>query len=669
MKKILKSIILFLMIVCFAFGSVACKPETADGGDDPGTEQDQVREDTDNYIVLNRSSQYKILLSAQPSEPEVTAANQIIDYIAKCSGAVLKRTNESEENATTKGYYISIGKTNLYKKQNFKAENLNQEGFILKTVDNTLFIVGEQDCGTVFGAYDFLEKQFGIKFLSGYYEHVPTVSEKKLSKFDDVEIPSFAHRTYFYKLTQDVELSSKFRFYQTAAHMTKDEDALKWGNIYAKDAYLMSMNQIVRYQDNVAEHKEWWSPTSYEEWMQPCWSNSFNLDGTPKSGDTYYNQFVKELFDKIMNSDRKKSYVFLGQEDNGNFCSCKDCIELKNAFGGQESALWVLFANTISTEIKQKLREAGNPQDDLMFGIFAYAETEMPPTHQDEQGNYVADNPLVVVHDDVYVQVAPTKACYMHAINDANCNVNKIDIYAKMQGWRAICKNFAVFQYGTNFNGLLIWYPHESCLTDYFRYWRSIGVNDYLIQGISISEGYYQADLNCYVFSKLMWDVDRNITDIVHEFNRYMFGEKAGAYIDDFYTYMNTYFMSKAMENENSHLGINLATAPWLYSTDTLSKKFIYGAYEFYNKAVAAIENDETFTQTQKDQYLYNLKKVKVNIMYMQYKVYDTVWATTDEARFEFMLEFFDLCDEVELIRFGEGMPVDEARKDELGDL
>lgn len=108
---------------------------------------------------------------------------------------------------------------------------------------------------------------------------------------------------------------------------------------------------------------------------------------------------------------------------------------------------------------------------------------------------------------------------------------------------------------------------------------------------------------------------------------------------------------------------------PWLTTTETLNKNFVYGAYTYYDNAVAAIENDETMSQSQKEQYFYNLKKVKVQIMYMQYLVYDSVWATTEQARFNFMLEFFDLCDELEIIRFGEGMPVSDARKAELGDL
>lgn len=120
---------------------------------------------------------------------------------------------------------------------------------------------------------------------------------------------------------------------------------------------MSSMNQLVRYQDHYSQHPEWWSTSSTSTMMQPCWSNSFNADGTPKSGDTFYHQYVQELFDTIMNAEIRHSYVFLGQEDNNNFCGCADCQELKEATGGTEAGLWVIFLNAISTEIKQKLRK------------------------------------------------------------------------------------------------------------------------------------------------------------------------------------------------------------------------------------------------------------------------------------------------------------------------
>lgn len=672
MKRAIRSILVFLTVACLAFCGTACKPTSSsvDSSEDSSESSiDSIREDTDNYLVRNNTSGYKVLVSENPTPTELTAAGEIVDYIAQSTGVVLEQTDEAQENASTSGQYISVGRTELYEEQSFEAEDLNKEGFILKTVGNTLFIVGEQDCGTIYGAYDFLEKQFGIKFLSAYYEYVPTISEIKLSKFDDVEIPTFAHRTYFYKVTQDPELCAKFRLYLTVTHATTDEDAMKWGAYYAKDSYVSSMNQLVRYQDHYSQHPEWWSTSSTSTMMQPCWSNSFNADGTPKSGDTFYHQYVQELFDTIMNAEIRHSYVFLGQEDNNNFCGCADCQELKEATGGTEAGLWVIFLNAISTEIKQKLREAGNPHDDMLFGMFAYSRTENPPVHQDENGVYVADCPQVDPNDDVYIMFAPTTACFLHSIDDETCAKNRMDAYQKMEGWRAVCKNFYIFQYGTNFNGTLLWYPHESSLIGYFDYWREIGVSDFLIQGMSISYQGYQSDLDCYIISKLMWDVDRNINDIVHEFNRYMYGETAGAYIDDYYTYMNAYFMNRALDSDNAHLGIYLSGAPWLTTTETLNKNFVYGAYTYYDNAVAAIENDETMSQSQKEQYFYNLKKVKVQIMYMQYLVYDSVWATTEQARFNFMLEFFDLCDELEIIRFGEGMPVSDARKAELGDL
>ena len=133
------------------------------------------------------------------------------------------------------------------------------------------------------------------------------------------------------------------------------------------------------------------------------------------------------------------------------------------------------------------------------------------------------------------------------------------------------------------------------------------------------------------------------------EYDRYYFGEAAGPIITEYTDFMNAYFerVSKTQSNSVLHAAIYTNHTPWLVSVDTLNEKMINTAQGYINRAKEAINGDDSLTAAQKEQYLYNLKQVEVQIMYMKYRNYDAVFYTTDEARYEFMTEFFDLAQEL----------------------
>ena len=146
---------------------------------------------------------YQIVLPQKPSKSESYAAKELQKYMQRTlqkSFSIIKE----DEMMSSDCCYISIGKTKLASDLN--TENLNLDGFRIKTQGKTVLIKGQRDSGTLFGVYEFVERFLGVKFLTADFEYVPRKFDFELGEIDVVEIPSFETRfyhSYTAKVSQD----------------------------------------------------------------------------------------------------------------------------------------------------------------------------------------------------------------------------------------------------------------------------------------------------------------------------------------------------------------------------------------------------------------------------------------------------------------------------------
>lgn len=643
--KILRRLLILIMCLSTILGVTACGKGS--GSDKPGPDPDEPAQ-TGNYIAYDGSSDYSILLPESPQPAETTAASELSAILREVTGAALDVVAENKvKNVSTSGYFISIGETKLYKSQDFRAENLNTDGFLIKTVDNTLFIVGENQRGTLYGVYEFLEREAGCRFLTPTYDHIPTVTRLGLRALDVKEIPVFSTRSDFYwPMSYDTQYTAKMRYLSQFSGFKElsvpiGGSLTTYWNETGHSFYL-----FVPHTEFYAQHNDWFSgPDSVNS--QPCFSNGLNNDGTLKEGESFMRTLIERVKQKLID-EPSLTHIMLGQQDNDNVCTCKNCRDQIAALGGQRSAQLVLVTNTVAREVSNWLKEQGSDRK-ITFVTFSYWWSMNAPTVKKEDGTVVAANEYVIPRDDVYIFFAPIGACYNHAINDTSCSKNVVDIYGQFENWRAITDRFYVWDYAVNFNDYLSWYPNLGVLKQNLLYYRDMGVAGVLTEGSITGQNFYQQDLISWLLSKLMWDPDQDITELRKEYDRYYFGEAAGPIVTQFTDFMNAYFekVSRTQSDSVLHAAIYTTHTPWLVSSDTLNAKMLGMAQNYMEQAKEAIRSDENLTDKQKEQYLYNLKQVEIQIMYMKYRNYDSVFYTTDEARYNFMVEFFDLAEEL----------------------
>ena len=147
-------------------------------------------------LVLARdgTTRYAIVIAAEAREAEVYAAKELALFLKKMTGAVFPiRRDDAPPSAAE----IVVGDTNRRKLGDLPAElrSDNFEGFALVREGERLLIMGNIPRGTLYGVYDFLDVELGVRFLANRVNHVPKRPTLEVAMKSRVYGPPLEKRT------------------------------------------------------------------------------------------------------------------------------------------------------------------------------------------------------------------------------------------------------------------------------------------------------------------------------------------------------------------------------------------------------------------------------------------------------------------------------------------
>jgi hypothetical protein len=194
MKKFAIKLISLILgcISCFSF--VACRTTT----DSSAVENDttyygrtQIINEGSNFLVENGSSNYKILLKSDATEPERYAASEFNYLLQQVSGVSLEIVTEADLSQSTK--YISIGDTVMAEEAGavLGANGINRNGFKIQSYKDGLMIVAGDQAGLIYGVYRFFEKQCNYMYYTPDEIRLDKSSTVKLYDYDFEDWPDF----------------------------------------------------------------------------------------------------------------------------------------------------------------------------------------------------------------------------------------------------------------------------------------------------------------------------------------------------------------------------------------------------------------------------------------------------------------------------------------------
>lgn len=501
----------------------------------------------EDYILFSGGkTDYVIVVSSQASESEKFAASELKTCLEEISGIKFPIVDCG---AGGKGKRVIIGFNQDSKKLfNDEIERAPEdESFTYKNNNGDIVIWGGRDRGTMYGVFAFLENELGCRWLAEDCTILPSREEYHFSKLNHSETPAFKRRSILYNGIRNDVFSAHSRINERIK--TSPERLPKQvGGVYG---FLSphTMDFLMPVEKYYSSHPEYFALVDgkrVKDKSQPCFSNP-----------EVFRICVEELR-KIMKQYPEISIFEVSASDNNNHCKCSLCQSTINQLGGYTD-LVLDFVNRVADTVKDEF-------PDKKIEFLAYWTTSNPPEK-------------IKPHDNVVVRLCDEETCHVHGFE--NCSANNSKNYlSKLNHWNEISKELYVWEYASNFTWYLIPTPNFYALRD-----NIVSYKNHSIAGVFIEGNHYSPEselrvLRIYVLTKLLWNPEIDIDEVVNDFMTGYYGASA--------PYMRQYF-----DLIHSHITDNLHMTTFAqynekYYTEELSVK----ALSIFENAKRVADND-----------------------------------------------------------------------------
>lgn len=607
MKKLICIISALISLFTFTFSMTACKKDTTPV---VPKDEEQVLVKSGHKLVVGGNTEYVILLPQNCTTNEITAAKDLHDIIFEATEAELEIVYEGSYNVTNSTPVISIGDTELAKSRNVRTDNtdLLRSGYVLKTMDNQLFIMADGNGnGLYYAVYDFCEDAVGYRYYyidEVYYDKKSTVD---LYSYDEVVKPSIDFRATLYPtVSSNEDYRRHLRYFV-------------WNEEYYTRAHTQTA-QVVNYDtfksraygsvDKDGNPNHWFSNASNTKSRQLCWT----------AGEEMERQAAKDIFDYIVKEQIDKQYFHLGQADNSNFCTCARCEQAKKDYAYNDAGLQIVWANHVCEYLQELLDNAGMHDKDIKLVLFAYMGTETPPVIKEKNGTYRLYSDEVKINDMITYEWAPIYTDYSVSYTHSN---NEL-MYNNVKMWNELFKicglenKMSVWTYETNFKNFMYMFDNASTFAENMQFFAENGINNVFSQGANTTNQPTMQEMKLFVQSQIMWDPTKNYDELVDEFMEHFYKDAA--------PFMREYYDLIRMRYKQAQL-LDGAQFSSIYSNIGSNKiwtlDFVSALDRLFDKAYSAINHYATEDRNTYAKLYDRLKEVEITLMYAKLSHYN----------------------------------------------
>ncbi len=500
------------------------------------------------FEVTNR---WVIVVPGDASEAEKYAASEIRDYIRKTTGMDLKITGEGSP-----AIIVRPGK--------FGPE----EWLVKRETNGDLLITGGRPRGVLYGAYEFIEKGLGCRFLADDAEYVPKL--EKLNLPDDFKLagnPVFMRR-YIYVGSGDV-----WQYLQPFMSKLK-QNGLPAGEKYGwsfKYGRPWACHTYYAYSKDFPKDKDEYFTLSAEGKRlraidgagpgQVCLSHP-EVRGS--SGKTAF--FHRDRPQKLKPGEAVPMIYAVPKTTTGRL-RLRKVLAVKKKFGGKQSGLMLDFTNYLADEIQKDY-------PGIRILTPAYTTTEELPDGIKPSENVIIE--IAQLDSEFSTKV-------LRDVLRSLENPNNEKALARFKEWNSVSKELAIWDYWILYKECNASpYTNVSAISSNLRTYEKMGIRNFFVESeIALYTMPNFIDLRHYLGAKLMVDPRLNEREIIDDFMKHFYGPAAKpmtAYLD---------YLERRMKEEDRPLG-SIAPSARKY----LDRQFFLDAEKFFSEAEKAAGND-----------------------------------------------------------------------------
>jgi hypothetical protein len=354
----------------------------------------------------------------------------------------------AEKAAAGAAHKIYVGWTDVAARHAGDGRKLGDEEWMLRTVGPDLIVTGGRPRGTLYGAYEFLERELGCHWLDESTEVVPKVASLKLGELNRRGQPAFQLR-WIYTLysTSDPAKDHAYHARNKANGVSSGLPAKYGFNVnYGSGGGCHTFAEYAK--DFPPDHPEYLS-------MNTQGKRIGATDGSGPGGICLMHPEVRRLvlarLKAFIAADRATAAAGkypppgvydISQNDNHWMCQCPACKAMSQR-EGSESGPVVDFINAIADGIRLEY-------PDVLVQTFAYSITEKPPK-------------TLRPRDNVVIRIAELNAEWGRQSDLFHSLAHKANRaqFERLQGWSRIAKNLAAWDYWIQYS------PNDAFVTPY----------------------------------------------------------------------------------------------------------------------------------------------------------------------------------------------------------
>ena len=608
-------------------------------------------------LIANGTTEYKIVHSANVTATEEYACEEFQSLLYQSTGVALPIVSESLIAYSDQSKIVSIGDTEVLARSGLQIdrEALSKDGFVLKTKGNGLYIYGNNQRGTLYGVYDFLEKIVGVKFIASDCTYVPEKVKVDLPKMDVTEVPYFPYRgMWTYQANQTTEISQTWyarsrNNNEFAVREEKYGGGIEWSKKMDPVHSTLSYVPLAEYYntDEQKEENAHMYCVKGGNALDICYTDGMTEDG--KIDETMEVSAIKvalKNFKKFALEEPDAKYFMFGFMDTTESCTCVDCTKSNTKY--TITGTYIRFANLLMEEFN-KWKAEFMPDREIHLVIFAYMNRMKAPVKYNNETEKFDVIDGAALHEDIYVRITPWWANHYYALTDPN--QTQTWAHTVLSEWNYVTDNFLAWTYASLFGNNHWYYPQRQKYVDMIKEFGAVNTEYMFVQLVGW-EPAWQTYMDEYILSKLLWNPNRDVIQLTAEFCYYYFGDEADEEVMQFVTFFDEYYRV-AEETSNRKFFFQQVQG---YTYHKL--EYLDFALQLLNSAKEQVNDSTSYSATEKQTFCKRLDMVRLTPLYMRMYNGNQYFQDNKAKKQESVNEFFDLCYELGISYYGENRSI-----------
>ncbi len=500
-------------------------------------------------LVDGGQSSYQIVLSSlagEPSASERRAAEELQASVKAVTGAQLPIVDVPPSDGNAPTIVLGAGAEAQRLGVNPSADDLGEQGYVMRTVGPHLVIAGTPGAGTLYGVYDFIERSLGMRWYAPGVTKIPHLETLPLPQIDESIRPAFAWRHTSYTWPgRDADFNAHVR--DNSGSGGPDDST---GIQYAFDGTCHSYFRFISPDEYFADHPEYFSEIGgfrRQDETQLCLTN-------PDVLEIVTEKMLKRMAD--MPGVRQHNF---SQMDWYNFCQCDRCRAIDEQYG-TPGATQFWFVNQLAERTAKVF-------PDKLIGTLAYMYTEEYPKG-------------MKIHPNVAVWLCHMfPSCDSHPI--ATCPLEAAYKHRALE-WSENCNHLYIWHYVVDFAHYYEPFPNFRAMAADMQFYKQIGVEGIYLQAMGHGGGGGEFSLlRGYYGMKLLWDPGQDADAILRDFLQGYYGTAS----EPIWQYIT--MIHDKVDNENIHM--HLYTNP---AQGYLPDGLLQTAGELFDLAEETVKDD-----------------------------------------------------------------------------